>query len=195
MFYVFNLRKNLKYFKIIGLILFIVFSCIFLLNRIYPLKYIDIIYKYSKIYGMEPSFVCSVINAESSFNEKAVSNKGASGLMQLMKPTADWAAEEIGFENYNYKNIFDVETNIHIGCWYLSRLMKQFDNDLTLVLAAYNAGSGNVSKWLYDSRYSKDGEELDNIPYKATSKYVEEVKKNQKVYEWILKSFGGKYEK
>lgn len=195
MFYVFNLRKNLKYFKFIAVIMSIIILGVFVINRLYPVKYLDIIYKYSKMYGIDPAFVCSVINAESSFNKNAVSDKGASGLMQLMKPTADWAAEEIGFENYNYKDIFDVEINIHIGCWYLSRLMKQFDNDLTLVLAAYNAGSGNVSKWLYDTRYSKDGEQLDNIPYKATNKYVKDVTKNQKVYKWILKAFGGKYEK
>lgn len=72
-------------------------------------------------------------------------------------------------------DIFDPETNIRLGCWYLSKLYKEFGK-LDLVIAAYNGGSGNVKKWLENNEYSKDGENLHDIPFKQTSKYVEKVK-------------------
>ena len=70
-----------------------------------------------------------------------------------------WEQKEIGLEDFDVDKIYDVETNITIGCWYVSKLMKQFDNDLLLVLAAYNAGSGNVTKWLQNEKYSKSGKD------------------------------------
>lgn len=156
-------------------------------NYLYPLKYTEHIKEYSSIYGLDPVLVCAVINAESGFNKDAVSIKGASGLMQIMEPTANWHAEEIGLSGFNYQDdIFDPEKNIMIGCWYLGVLKKQYGGDLELVLAAYNAGSGNVSKWLKDSRYSKDGATLEVVPYKETSDYIERVTQNMKVYKWLI---------
>lgn len=194
MFYAFNLKKLLKYLKLFLIFFITVFLFINAIHILFPLNHLDIIYKYSKKYNIDTSLVCAVINAESRFKQNAVSEKGASGLMQIMKPTADWAAEEIGIKEYSYDKIFEPELNIHIGCWYLSRLMKQYDNNLTLVIAAYNAGSGNVSKWLYDTRYSQDGEQLNNIPFKETDKYVDKVNIYKKVYTQLLRLFGGKYE-
>lgn len=92
--------------------------------------------------------------------------------MQILDITRDWGAEELNLKNVD---IFDPETNIRLGCWYLSKLYKEFGK-LDLVIAAYNGGSGNVKKWLENNEYSKDGENLHDIPFKQTSKYVEKVK-------------------
>lgn len=81
-------------------------------------------------------------------------------------------------------DIFDPETNIRLGCWYLNKLYKEFGK-LDLVIAAYNGGSGNVRKWLENNDYSKDGENLHDIPFEQTSKYVEKVKNNYKHYNEI----------
>lgn len=194
MFYVLNIKKVSKIFKSVIIIAIIFMIFIFSFRILFPLKYVDLIYKYSSIYNIEPSLVCAVINTESKFNENAVSDKGASGLMQIRKITADWAAEEIDLQNYSYDNIFQPDININLGCWYLKRLSNQFNGDLKLILAAYNAGSGNVSKWLYDSRYSQNGRNLDNIPFKETHNYVNKVKRMKLVYEILLKFVGGKYE-
>lgn len=187
MFLVFNIRRIRKIFAVLLIFTAFIFSGIFAVRFFFPLDYIDIINKYAAVYEIEPSLVCAVINAESKFDINAVSEKGASGLMQVMRPTADWAAESADIENYSYDNIFDAELNINIGCWYLRWLMDRFDNNMTLVIAAYNAGGGNVNKWLYDTRYSHDGKELHTIPFNETDQYVKRVNFNKKVYDILLK--------
>jgi soluble lytic murein transglycosylase len=155
----------------------------------YPLKYLPFIKAASSKYGIKPSAVCAVIHAESRFAEKALSPKGAAGLMQITMPTAQWVAGKIGME-FNDSDIFDPEINITIGCWYLSWLMERYDN-ADVVSAAYNAGSGNVDKWLVNAEYSSDGETLRKIPFKETNDYVHRVRMNKKIYDMIL-FLGGK---
>lgn len=191
MFYVFNAQRLWRILKALFILIVLFAVLLFALFHFYPVRNLDIINKYAEIYDLEPEFICAVINVESGFDENVVSNKGASGLMQIMKTTADWAAEETYIENYSYENIFDFDLNTNIGCWYLSWLMDRYDEDYTLVLAAYNAGSGNVAKWLSDERYSPDGKKLSFIPFEETRNYVEKVKRNQTVYGYILDLFGG----
>ena len=108
--------------------------------------------------------------------------------MQLMPATVDWAVESMGIENFSYANIEDPDVNIDIGCWVLDFLSKQFNNNPELMAAAYNAGSGNVTKWLGDTKYSSDGEYLDYIPYKETENYVKKVMLYERVYKIILRT-------
>lgn len=138
---------------------------------------------YSKEYGIDDSLVYSVIKVESKFNKKAVSKRNAKGLMQISEITQNWAQEELGLENID---IFDPETNINIGCWYLNKLFKEF-NDLDLVITAYNGGSGNVSKWLKNDAYSRDGNKLHEIPFEETKNYLEKVKENYRVYKALYR--------
>lgn len=138
---------------------------------------------YSKEYGLDDSLVYSVIKVESKFNKKAVSKRNAKGLMQISEITQNWAQEELGLENID---IFDPETNIKIGCWYLNKLFKEF-NDLDLVITAYNGGSGNVSKWLKNDAYSRDGNKLHEIPFEETKNYLEKVKENYRVYKALYR--------
>ena len=154
---------------------------------VYPLEHYELIEKYSKQYGLDPAMVCALIQAESGFNADATSPKGAKGLMQLMDDTASWIAPQIPIENFNVFRIKEPELNIRLGCWYLGYLNKRFDGDLTLMVAAYNAGSGNIDKWLDNEKYSADGKTLDKIPYTETKKYVRKIKINQYVYRLLLK--------
>ncbi len=133
------------------------------------------------MYDVDPYLVCAIIHTESKFNQYAVSNKGASGYMQLMQQTAEWGATEIGIDDYSYDRIFEPKINIQIGIWYISNLTQQFENK-DVVLASYNGGSGNVTKWLNDSRYSVDNKNLHEIPFEETKKYVERVNFAYKVY-------------
>ena len=106
--------------------------------------------------------------------------------MQISDITRDWAMEELDMENID---IFDPETNIMIGCWYLNKLYKEFGS-IDLVVAAYNGGSGNVRKWLNNNEYSNDGQILHNIPFEETSDYVRKVSKNYKKYNDIYNKKG-----
>jgi soluble lytic murein transglycosylase-like protein len=98
-------------------------------------NFMPIIKSAAVFYGVEVSLVQAVIKAESNFNPRAVSFKGAKGLMQLMPETA---------KDMGVKDVFDPSQNIYGGVKYLSILMRSFDGRLDLVLAAYNAGPGKV---------------------------------------------------
>jgi soluble lytic murein transglycosylase len=96
-----------------------------------------LIEKYAADYGFEPSLIRSIIATESGFNPKAVSPKGARGLMQLMPETAT---------RLGVRNSFDPEQNIQGGVKHFRFLMDNFNNNLELSLAAYNAGENLVQK-------------------------------------------------
>ncbi|MEW9095157.1 MAG: lytic transglycosylase domain-containing protein [Clostridiaceae bacterium] len=155
------------------------------MKKLYPLKYSDIVYKYSKEYDIDPYLVFSVIKAESNFNPNAVSHKDAYGLMQVTSTTGEWIAEQMKIEDFTLNKLFEPEYNIHMGCWYIDNLRKEFGDNMDVVLAAYNAGRGNVQKWLNDTEHSKDGENLHYIPFKETDKYVKKVKVNYKIYKFL----------
>ena len=86
-------------------------------------------------HGLDAELVRSIIRAESNFDPLAVSDKGASGLMQLMPATAS---------SYRVRDVFDAEENVEAGVRYLKHLMGEFNRNLVLVLAAYNAGPSAV---------------------------------------------------
>lgn len=160
-----------------------------LLTTNYPIGYKTMIVEYSKEYNLDPYLVASIINVESKYDKDALSQKDARGLMQISPSTGKWASEVLGIENYSEDILFDPETNIRIGTWYLSTLFKEFNNNLDSVLAAYNAGSGNVNKWLNDENYSRDKTSLAIIPFQETKDYLVRVKKNYKVYSTVYKKY------
>jgi len=108
-------------------------------------------------YGMDADLIHCVVAVESNFNPKAVSPKKASGLMQLLPQTA---------AHYGVKNIFDPEENVNAGTRYLKELVAKY-HDLTLALAAYNAGPERVDQ--YGRRVP---------PYLETMKYVQRIAKS-----------------
>ncbi len=153
---------------------------IFYYNFKYPLKYKQEIIKYSATYNLEPAFVASVINAESSFNKNAVSKKGAIGLMQILPSTAQYIANSLN-EPFSIQNLHDADTNIKYGCFYLNYLNNKFYTQKE-VLCAYNAGETIVKSWLKDSSISKDGKTLNSIPYQVTKNYTQKIMQGKKYY-------------
>jgi len=153
----------------------------------YPLSYQDIIIKYCEKYDIDPYLVAAIINVESKYDKNAVSKKEARGLMQISPITGRWAAQEHNIKDFDLNMLFDPEINIMIGTWYLNILLNEFNGDLQLVLSAYNAGSGNVYKWLSNNQYSEDGTTLIDIPFEETRNYVEKVNQNLKIYKILYK--------
>jgi soluble lytic murein transglycosylase-like protein len=92
----------------------------------------------SEKYGVDPTLVQAVIQIESGFNPNAISRSGATGLMQLMSPTAT---------QYNVKERHSPRENINAGVKHLSLLIDEFDGDVALAIAAYNAGASVVKKY------------------------------------------------
>jgi soluble lytic murein transglycosylase-like protein len=101
-------------------------------------KYNQIIIEAAKKFDVDAALVSAVIKAESDFDNRTVSNKGARGLMQLMPATAD---------RFGVTNSFDPVANIYAGTRYLRWLLQTFDGNADLAVAAYNAGEGNVWKY------------------------------------------------
>lgn len=178
--------------KKIAVILIIILGFVALYNNIswfmsyiYPLKYKESIVNYSAEYGVDPYLVASVIKVESNFSPKVVSKRGAIGLMQIMPKTAIWAAEQMGIEDFQVEDLQSPDLNIRIGTWYLSSLLDEFDNNVTLALAAYNGGRGNVNNWLNQGRQIQQKEE--EIPFPETRNFVMRVKKSYKWYKRLYK--------
>jgi soluble lytic murein transglycosylase len=177
-----------KIFSTILIVLLLVGATMVYMKISYPLGYLDLIKKYSKEYNVDPYLVAAIINVESRYDKEAISSKKARGLMQISPTTGEWAAQELAIEDFTLEKLFEPEINIRIGTWYLKVLSEEFDNNLQLILAAYNGGSGNVSKWLGNKDYSKDGLVLSKIPFKETEEYIKKVERNLKIYRIIYKS-------
>lgn len=141
----------------------------------HPLKYTDLVEKYSNEYGIDKYVIYSVIKTESGFNPEAVSSVGARGLMQIMEETFDWIKYRLGDgDEITYEDMFDPETNIRYGVYLYDYLFEYF-GDRDLASAAYNSGIGTVSEWLSDPDYSDDGETLKKIPSKTAQHYVNKI--------------------
>jgi len=179
------LKKILKLFVILIAISAVIVGILRVACIFYPTEHKLTVEKYAQMYGIEEELVYAVIKAESNFDESAVSQKGAVGLMQIMESTGEWAAEKIGLNNYTKESLYNPEINIEIGCFYLSYLLDLYGNDVRCAVAAYNAGQANVDKWLGDEMYSKDGKSLDKIPFGETAKYVKKVMGNVKIYDFL----------
>ena len=147
----------------------------------------ELIEHYAAMYNLDPAFVTAVIRNESSFRTDAVSSVGARGLMQMMPDTAEWIAGKLD-ERYDFDLLFEAETAIRYGCWYLGYLADLFGGDTVLVCAAYHAGQGEVLGWLGDPAISPDGVTVPirNIPITNTRTYAERVTKAYGVYDALL---------
>ena len=173
-----------KIFKFIIYIL--VLSVILLLigKNVYKTNYIDIVSEECQKYNMDKYMILSIIKAESNFKTDAVSAKNAIGLMQLTIDTAKWCAEKAGLDNITESDLYVPEINIKLGVYYFNYLYERYD-DFNTALAAYNAGMGNVDKWLEDKQYSNDRLTINNTPYQETNRYITKINNNFKIYKFL----------
>ena len=113
----------------------------------YPKGYYKYVSQYANEYGIDEALVLAVIREESRFNPKTLSSANARGLMQIIPPTGRSVARLIGLRPYYTNQLHDPDMNIRMGCYYLAQLMKRFDNDMFMTVAAYNGGPIRVEKW------------------------------------------------
>ena len=148
----------------------------------YPRDYREYIIKYSEKYNVPAEIIYAVIKVESNFDADAESVAGAVGLMQMIPSTFEWlTSDEHLCENLSARHLRDPEVSIRYGTYYLFYLKQKF-GDWDTVLAAYNAGEGNVTKWLADSRYSDGDGKLKDIPFSETRRYVAKVNEAMDMY-------------
>ncbi|KNY25225.1 lytic transglycosylase domain-containing protein [Pseudobacteroides cellulosolvens] len=192
-----KIKKIIVFFILLILIAGIsVSGLIIAAKRVYPVKYKDSVIKYSTQYGIDPYMVLSVIKAESNFRSTAVSPKKAMGLMQITEDTGKWAAGKMKIEGFEIDDLFEPDTNIRIGCWYLHYLEDQFedfnnatdDEKIEYVLASYNGGKTNVLRWIKNAEKSENGIFSENITFKETKHYLKKVKGNYDIYKMLYKN-------
>lgn len=140
----------------------------------YPFPYFDLISKWSSERNLNPFLVVSLIRQESRFQEKIKSIANATGLMQVLPSTAEWIAPQINVD-YESTSLEDPNDNIMYGTWYLDSTHKQYEDSSLLAVASYNAGPGNVSKWLKTLPIDDPDEFVEAIPFPETKNYVRQV--------------------
>lgn len=173
---------------LIGVYLF--FHSRWYLERAYPTPYRDLVTRYCAEHNVDPFLVTALMRVESRFRPHVVSEKGARGLMQVMPDTGRWVAQELGMDRFDPQMLHDPGVNLRIGTWYLASLEREFGDDRVVVLAAYNAGRGNVRKWLDSSRWTGRAEEIDCIPFPETRDYVRRV---LRLYEAYVRVYDGRW--
>jgi soluble lytic murein transglycosylase len=144
----------------------------FYLRARYPLEYEHMIRVHARNHDLDPALLAAVVYVESRFDPNATSAAGAIGLMQLLPETAKGIALRTGGDRFVVADLRNPEINIRYGSWYLDHLRKQYD-DMSVALAAYHAGPGNVDHWR---------EEGLGIPFSETREYVSEVERLRAVY-------------
>ena len=140
----------------------------------YPFPYFQEIEKWSISRQLNPLLVTALMRQESRFQAKIKSPVGATGLMQVMPSTAAWIAPQMNadIKKINLENAND---NIMLGTWYLDYTHQQYSNNSMLAIASYNAGPGNVAKWLQTIPKKDPDEFVEEIPFDETKNYVRQV--------------------
>jgi soluble lytic murein transglycosylase len=140
----------------------------------YPLKYSDEIEKYAKERGIDPNLVRGLILQESYYNPEAKSRVGATGLMQLMPPTAKEHAKRLRVP-FAASRLENPKVNVQLGTYHLRMLINMFSGNVYFAVASYNAGQGNVLKWRRAAPRKPTDEFLESIPFQETRNYVKRV--------------------
>ena len=138
----------------------------------YPLRYSEYVRVHARENKLDPALLAAVIYQESKFRAGARSSSGAIGLMQLTPSTAHGIAVRTGGSRFRTSDLLDPEINIRYGAWYLGHLFDKY-GDERLVLAAYNAGQGNVDRWRQAHA---------RIQFPETRAYVSRVERLKRTY-------------
>ncbi len=180
-------KKVISYSLIIIFLILVVCGFIGIKTYVYPLEYKDEVLEYSQKYNLDPYLVFAVINAESGFDKHATSSKNARGLMQITESTAKEVNEITNsVDSLDEENIYNEDINIELGCQYLASLISRYNGNYYLAICSYNAGIGNVDKWISQGQIT---EELNTtnieLPFKETTRYLKKVIHNYKMYKVI----------
>ena len=187
------MKTTIKFLIILITILllyFILFKVVeidkIVMKKIYPLKYSQYVEKYAEEYNIDKYLVYAIIKAESNFEEEAKSASNAVGLMQIMESTAMETANKLEL-NITEEYLFEPELNIQLGIRYFTDLLEKYNNNYNLAIIAYNAGIGNVDKWIQEGTIKEDGSDIENVPFKETNNYVRKILRDYEIYQELYK--------
>lgn len=149
-------------------------------KAIYPLEHVGVIRATARRYDLDPALVAAIIYTESGFDERARSERGAIGLMQILPDTAQQIARESGGVGFVVSDLENPRVNIRYGCYYMRYALDMFNRDTVAAVASYNAGVGVASRWVTAAQGRRL--RIDDIPYPETRAFVQRVLLFRKVY-------------
>lgn len=141
----------------------------------FPISYAEKVHKVSAQQKLNPAILFGLIRRESAFNEKAYSPVGARGLMQIMPQTGKQIARHFNERWRGSNSLYNPARNLKYGSYYYQKLLKQFDGNYAIALAAYNAGPHRVKRWLPEAEKLPADIWIETIPYHETRAYVASV--------------------
>ncbi|MEM1425894.1 MAG: transglycosylase SLT domain-containing protein, partial [Cyanobacteria bacterium P01_H01_bin.130] len=141
-------------------------------HALYKLPYGDAIAAAAENRNFHPLLVAGLIRQESRFEKDIVSVAGAIGLMQVLPGTGDWGAREIGLPDFDLRDPID---NLALGTWFLDYTHEQYDGNSMYAIASYNAGPGNIAKWIERFNPQDFDQFVEQIPFPETRNYFKAV--------------------
>jgi len=170
-----RIRRKLFF---LSLFCFVGFAIYFFWNNQREHRQDKVILTAAKRYGVDPALIKALVWRETKFNPAAKGRAGEVGLMQIMESTAlDWASAEKIYP-FEHQDLFDPAKNTSAGTWYLKKLLKRYtqtDDPIPYALADYNAGRGNVLKWMTNAATTNSEMFIQQIGFPGTSNYVRSI--------------------
>lgn len=150
-----------------------------------PVTQKQLLYELAGKEKVDPLLLAAIIRSESGFNPVAESDKGARGLMQLMPATAEQIARELKLNYQDADDLYTQDVNLRLGARYFSNLLRAFDGNLVLAVAAYNAGPAKVKAWGILTWGREQADVLASIPLPETRAYVRNVLWHYRFYKGL----------
>lgn len=153
-----------------------------ILRVTYPFPYRELVRREAAEWGVDPLLLAAIIRQESAFKADIVSRAGAIGLMQVMPPTGAQLARAHGPQPFTEESLSRPEVNLHLGAAFFVDMRRRYDDDLGLVLSAYNAGPTRATRWRAYPEASDPHRFTERIPIEETRGYVKSVRRNLGLY-------------
>jgi len=176
-------RRNEAWDRAIGTADKTVFAHNFLIRYLAP--YREVLAEKARARDLEEPWVLGVVRQESRFITGAKSSAGATGLMQVMRPTAKWVAQRMRMKNFSWARLHEPDLNAALGTYYLKHVLNQFDGSPVLAAAAYNAGPTRARLWRGTAPV-EGAIFVETIPFGETRDYVKKVMTNTVYYAAVL---------
>jgi soluble lytic murein transglycosylase len=157
-------------------------------TMLYPRPFWDEIEQHARTTALDPYLVISIMRQESAFATAAVSSAGARGLMQLMPATAQLVSQRLHLGKITHVMLEHPQLNIRLGTHYFASMLKRYEGNVVLALAAYNAGPGRADRWSQEWPQTPQDEFIEQIPFNETRLYVKLVLRNLMNYERLYKA-------
>ena len=154
-------------------------------QRRYPRSFQALVESSAARYSIDPHLIWALMTVESSHNPWAISRVGARGLMQVMPHTGQLSADRMSWPYFGSPLLFEPEVAIEMASWYFHELIEQFQGQLPLAMAAYNAGPHRVKVWLEFKKTLPLDELIEEIPYAQAREYAKKVTRHLGLYRRI----------